>query len=259
VSGAARGQTARRIAPRALPKSVARSRLYAGSASGYEWSPDVLPAYNADALPGYLEAPERIVALGKRADVVGLTINAVWGIAAPLGRNFSCPLPGHTGDASMYQDPQSGTWKLRCWCHDEWWTLAEARASLAYGKAHRLKNAESAVWYRRLWHEAALIQTMPVVLPSLPEEASAATRRVVAGFELLVGLRWLTHHGQPVPYTRAFAAAWSGVSEGTAGKAITAILESGCIRQVSECQVGARRFRLFLPASHLTIVEGRDA
>jgi hypothetical protein len=232
---------------------------YAGSTSGNEDGINGLPASNADVLPGYLEHPDRIDELGKRADVVEATIHAVWGINAPLGRNFPCVLPGHKGHASMYCDRQSGVWKVRCWCHDEWWTLAEARAALGYRRGRHLGNPERAVWYRRLWYDAALIEAVPVLLGPLPDDATEAAERVWTGFARLVGLRWLTHQGQPVPYTRAFAAAWSDVSPGTADKAINAALSSGLFRQVAERRLGARRLRLFLPGSHLAMVGDHDA
>ena len=230
----ARSETAHQVAPGAVRPAIRRVPPYPGSTSGHERNVDVLTAYNADVLPGYLEHPERIDALATRADVVALTVEVIWSITAPLGSNFDCLLPGHEGHASLFRDPQSNTWKLRCWCRDKWWRLAEVRASLGYGKPTRLKNPESAIWYRRLWHDATLIPPAPVVLPSLPDNATPATRRVAAGFRLLAGLRWLTHSHLPVPYTRTFAAAWCGVGEATAGKAITTALEHGTIRQVGE-------------------------
>ena len=150
----------------------------------------------------------------------------------------------------MFHDPQSGVWKLRCWCHDKWWTLAEVRAATAYGATRRLTNIERAVWYALLAYEAGLLAPLPIVLPPLAADATAETRRVTDGFALLVGLRWLTHHGQPVPYTLDFAAAWSGVTKYAARNALNSALASRTITQADELVAGARRTRLFLPGDH---------
>jgi hypothetical protein len=232
--------------------------LYGGRASGFEEG-HVLPGSN-DALPayrgGFLEDRSRLNELAKRDDVVRVALDLAWGVKSQLGRNFGCVLPGHADHASMYHDPQSGVWKLRCWCRDEWWTLAEARAARGYGKPRSLKNAEAAVWYRRLWHDAGLIVPRPLGLPPSPRAMTPSGLRVLQGFELLVGLRWLTHEGQAVTYTRDFAAAWCGVSAGTAQAAISLAVATGVIVVVDTCKIGAHPARLFLPGSFSALKKG---
>jgi len=59
--------------------------------------------------------------------------------------------------SSFWLTRRYGTWKLCCWCDGRtYWTLAELRASLAYGRApRRLKEIGAAVWWLRACVESA--------------------------------------------------------------------------------------------------------
>ena len=173
-------------------------------------------------------------------------------IDARLGTAFRCVLPGHTErlpSASLYLDPWTGIWKY----HDfhrrsgpEWLTLAEVRASLAYGRVVSLAAPEAARWYSRLFHEAGWLIPERVDLPPVPRRPESL-RRVADGFGLLLGLRWLRDPGLPTPFTWRFAAAWCGLSEKTAGQATRELLALDVIRKVGEHPGRGRPTSLFLP------------
>lgn len=181
------------------------------------------------------------------ADIVKRAVDLAWSAGVALGRNFPCPLPDHTGDASLYCDPQSRVWKCRCWCRDEWWSLAEVCAAIHSGRARRLNDGSRSVWYRRLWHDAGLLEPVDVRFPVLAPDAPPMTHHVLDGLALLLGLRWLTHMSESAPFARAFAGEWCGIGEQTARKATLDLLERGTIRAVDEHVAGVRRTRLLLP------------
>jgi hypothetical protein len=124
-----------------------------------------------------------------------------------------CPLPGHTGSASVQFDGRKQMWKLRCDCpevRDEqhWLLLAEVRASIAYGDVrHPLTRIEAAVWYFRLGCEAGVIEWRDPGVPDLPPDAPAALRALRDGFELMAGIR-IYFQKREFAFSGAFAAAW---------------------------------------------------
>ena len=65
---------------------------------------------------------------------------------------FRCPLPGHSGNASIGLAPADprGAQRLRCECEDRWRSLGEVWAAIAYGCDSKRTNIEIATWTRRL-------------------------------------------------------------------------------------------------------------
>jgi hypothetical protein len=200
--------------------------------------------------------PDWINGLGRDEAAVSSALPAL-GIDAPLGQRFPCILPGHDQskpEASIFRDPLTGLWKYRDWHHvhygtPEWLRLADVRAALAYGVVRWRNGPEAARWYRRLWHEAGLVDPVPVELPALPPDASRALRKVAEGFALHVGLRRLREpDDEPVAFAHRFAAAWCGCTTREVGRAIPELRRLGVVRQVDEISTGGLRpMPLYLP------------
>jgi len=194
------------------------------------FSEDEALSRSDDELP--VPARSDVDALGRCEEAVHRGL-ARLGIENP-SRNFPCPLPGHSGHASLHRHGES-SFKIRCWCEYDrkpsWWSLAEVRASGSYGEPTRLNSPQACVWYRRLFYEADLIVPADVPLPAWPD-ASPAHRRVHVGLQLLFGLRWLTHGGEAAPFARSFAAPWCGVASSTVALAIAAMRSAGVIVEV---------------------------
>ena len=180
------------------------------------------------------------------------------GAGVALGLTFKCPVPGHPGHAAFFEDKRTGLWKLHCFCGSpethRYLTIAEVRASIGYGKLtlfdrrnQDARSGQAPVWYRRVWHEAGLLEPVAVALPEV--ELSSVQAKVRDGFALLVGLRWCTTPGGRVMFERTFAAAWCGdMSPGQARHAIGALIERGVIVVAGELDVGKRsRAKLYLP------------
>jgi hypothetical protein len=169
----------------------------------------------------------------------------------PVGSAFLCPLhPEEHPSAALHRD-RKGEIVL----HDfhaqgnrvEFLTLPEVLASLAFGKPMKLPKTQQGVWRLRLLYEAGLIAPARVDLPTLPNEAPTYLHAARAGFELLLGLRWLVNQ-DPTPFARRFAAAWSGISEQEADTAIHELLACGAIEKVDEVPAAFRRsMALYLP------------
>lgn len=183
--------------------------------------------------------------VGKR-ESAAVAFCAWFGVDAPLGSNFTCILPGHVDcrRASVYRDPLTEVYRYRCWRTGAWWSLAEVRAAWAYGSPRRVDGVERVIWYRRLWHETALIEVEPVELRVLGDSSAPANAQsVYDGFGYLLALRWLTTPGAPAPYARVFAGAWCGISEMQAQRSIAWLVDSGALKVVCK----QKRTRLFLP------------
>jgi hypothetical protein len=177
------------------------------------------------------------------------------GINVRLGSPFRCILPGHPDhrpSASIYRDSHTGLYLYRDWhAHGEleWLPLSWVRAARSYGEVRPLKGPASSRWYLRLFYEAGVLEPMAVKLPSLPADAARSIRRAADGFRLLLGLRWLREPGTPTPFTRAFAAPWSGLGERAAGEAIAELVGRGIIQKVGEHRAGVRTMALYLPGT----------
>lgn len=241
-------RTAAASAEPALANAGSTSASNTGSTSGQRGS-DVLP--RLDVLPlledqHSVEALDRLATQRHAAEVAAEVLGAG---GVPLGRNFPCPIPGHSREASLYLDPRTGVWKMRCWCSARFLTLAEARAAKAYGDIQRISNIEASVWYRRLWADGALISPQSILLVAVADQ-SPSVRAVRDGFALLVGLRWLSNPGQPVTFSRSFAAAWCDgeLSLMQAYGAICVLDEAGVIEWADADAWMRRTPKLWLPA-----------
>ena len=171
----------------------------------------------------------------------------VLGIDAPLGRKFSCVLPGHQPDrhpsAALHRGPD-GIWRYKDFhrpCDPDTLTLAEVCASRAAGRVTQLRGPSQARWYRRLFYEAGVLPA-PLRPLELPPGLSGEARRLAHGFALLLALRELADGG-PTPYTRSFAGPWCGMGERQAGEGITELRRAGVL--VKAAQQGA--MNLYLP------------
>ena len=217
--------------------------------------------------PGYAlpVGPESVDPMSEEAgaDVVLLRLSCdgqsvadalrTWGVTAKLGRPFACVLPGHDEEhpsASVFLDPQTRVWRYRDWhkrSGPEWLSLAEVRASRAYGVVRRLRAPEASRWYLRLFWEAGHLEPVDVEMPWFPDGVPPAVRIVAEGFRLLLGLRWLRGFGEPTVFTRKFAAAWCEVSEQQARDAIAQLRQFGVIQIVGTTRVGSHDANLYLP------------
>lgn len=155
----------------------------------------------------------QVAELASRADVAA-ALSAALGLHVRVGEAGTCVIPGHSGTARLFRRSDGREWKYRCDCDAREHAVPDIRAAIgAGGPPEQLRGLLFAVWYRRLLHEAGLLDPIEVALPELATSAHPVTVALRAGFALLVGLRHVTHPGQPVTYTRAFARAWSGLRE----------------------------------------------
>lgn len=221
-------------------------------------SPHLLSASQADLSLGrsYGVPLEGVasVSVGEELGKVEAAVAAalpVLGIAAAVGRSFRCVLPGHgeaSPSASVFLDERTGVYRYRDWHRRdgcEWYSLAEVLASRRAGAVLRLRGPSASRRWDRLFFEAGLLRVEVVCLPALPLGASPELRCVADGFALLAGLRALRDPREPLPFTRSFAAAWCGVSQWEARKAILELRRLGVIRKLDETTAGGRRLALF--------------
>jgi hypothetical protein len=196
--------------------------------------------------------------IGRREEHVARVLTDVFEVSVPtIRQGFLCCLPGprhneRRPSASLYELPD-GTWAYRDWhvrSHVEWLSLIDVYASRVNGRVVTITGSPAqARWWMRLAHDIGLVEPVPVEL-RLPRDATVTMRRVAAGFELLLGLRWVAEPGEPAPFTRRAAALWCGITEDAAMKAIDALLTAGVLRVVDWHKASyGKRMPLFLPGS----------
>lgn len=164
---------------------------------------------------------------------------------------FSCVLPGHRDarpSASLYRDPRTGVWRYRDWhaleSRREWWSLAEVYASVTAAPI-RLRAPSASRWYDRLFWRAGVLHAPPPPVVPLPARSAPILHRVAVGFAELLTLRAVRDPGEPVVYTRTFAAPWCGVGVDQAKRAIAELRRLDVLRKVGETQEGNPRFFLY--------------
>lgn len=178
---------------------------------------------------------------GSREDTTSKTtaLAAALGIAPPFDA-FPCILPGHDDhNAELYRVRPNGYFRYRC---TGAWTggLADVRASVAYGEARTVRDVEAARWRDRLEFEAGIrtAQNIPIELPA---DVSASARTVAGGISLFLGLRDPRWGEQPFMFTRGFATAYCGVSEGFARRGLEELRKLEAIVVVGEAALGGVR------------------
>ncbi len=194
---------------------------------------------------------EGLRALFRRPDIALACAAALRLPTARVGQGFICVLPGHherRASASLHWDLKTGTLKYRDWHArdgEAWYTLPDVRASLAFGRAMRLRGPSIATWQLRLLVEAGVLQPYPVPACPLPSNVRPAIRQVYEGFLFLLGCKWRHTPHAPTPFSWRFAAAWCGLWMRHVGEAMHWLLAQGFLHQV-----GAHgRTALFLPGA----------
>jgi Bifunctional DNA primase/polymerase, N-terminal len=196
-----------------------------------------------------VRGPEGLRLLFQRPDLA-LACAAVLGVPTDrVGHGFLCILPGHEEahpSASLHWDSKTGALQYRDWharSGVQWYTLPDVRASLAYGRAVRLRGPSVATWQLRLLIQAGLLAPYAVPARPLPSAVRFTVRQVYEGFLFLLGCKWWHTPQAPTPFSWRFAAAWCGLSERHVGEAMQWLLAHGWLRQVGQ----HRQMALFLP------------
>jgi hypothetical protein len=171
----------------------------------------------------------------------------------PLGSTFRCVLPGHRErhpSASLYREPRHGTIVYRDWHHgNRFYTLTEVYAACVTGEIRRLPGLEYAVWKLRLLIKTWLLRPAEIKLPPLPPDAPPHVHKYWKGYELLLACRWIMSPGEPVAFTREFAARWCGLNSSQAERAKKWLIERGLLIPAGKTGRTARKIGLWLPAN----------
>jgi hypothetical protein len=209
------------------------------------------------------EAPQAApVAMGSMATTlsrwysspdVALQLAPLLGIQTDrIGAAFPDVMPGMAPDvkpsASLYQNERDIIVYRSFRMADQFWTLGEVRASLAYGEPTRFATGkgmrpEGACWAIRLLIEGGLIQAAKVAHRPITDDAPKAARTVYAGFLQLLGCKWLYTKGAASPFSWRFAAAWCGMGHRQAGVGMQWLLSNGYLVQTGR----HGRTALFMP------------
>jgi len=179
------------------------------------------------------------------APLLGIDVNRI-------GAAFPDVMPGMRPDvtpsASLYQNERGIIVYRSFRMADQFWTLGEVRASLAYGEPTRFATGkgmrpEGACWAIRLLIEGGLVQGAKVAHRPLMDDAPKAARKVYAGFLQLLGCKWLYTKGDPSPFSWRFASAWCGMGHRQAGEGMQWLLSNGYLVQTGR----HGRTALFMP------------
>lgn len=153
------------------------------------------------------------------------------GIRAPLGKHFTCVIPGHVGHRAHVAPTRHGFWHYYCPAlPSQGIGLAEVRASQAYGGVGPLSGVLTARWNDLLDYEAGLVK--PVAVPMKGTDGlDPTTQRVAQRLRLFLGLRGAAWRGQPFTFARSFVIAYCRVTNGEARRAMRVMEASGVIRR----------------------------
>lgn len=155
---------------------------------------------------------------------------------------FRCLLPKHTDadpSAAIFRSKDSGTWRYVCFSCGAWLSMARLYAAIVSGTVDRddeLPTPAAARWLRRLWHDAGVA---PVELLHMPEpDGPREVRQVAEGFRLLASVRLALGDTDPVPFSTAFAAAWTGLPVEVAEAALKELRRQKWLRPLGKSKPG---------------------
>jgi hypothetical protein len=173
----------------------------------------------------YCENGSKNSSVGPRDGSMGVDETAArvkaLGIAAPLGEQFGCILPGHVDSARVHSTTRKH-WHYRCESEQRGLGLAEVRATIGYEAVRRITAVEAARWKERLDYEAGLREPRAVEFTVMGSES---TRRVANGLRLFLGLRDERWDGQPFTWARPFVMAYCQVTDQQARDAVYELRE----------------------------------
>jgi hypothetical protein len=116
---------------------------------------------------------------------------------------------------------------------NEYMSLPDVRASLAYGRLVRPKRVERMLWMLILLVQAGLVEPAAVPLPDLPPGAPEFARTAYSKLSLFLGARWLNANdeGQPFPLAVRLRHALFGLSHPQCKQAMEYFLQHGILKQ----------------------------
>jgi hypothetical protein len=165
---------------------------------------------------------------------------------------FTCTIHGDqkSRSAALYRT-DSGRWVYKCF-HRGAPTYSLTQAFTAFVTREDvgdMPNATQIVWKLRALQTTGFLAAEPVLLPELPARATACTRKLYLGIQMLFALKWAWPFwtGDATTITRRFMASWTGMSEGAVERAKGELLQAGVIMKVGM----HRRASLYLPGPSL--------
>ena len=173
-----------------------------------------------------------------------------------LEKAFYCVLPGHDdstqkGPSAAWHRQLDGTIGYHDFHAEDncfWYSISEVYYACTHGHTMKLPALWQAIWHTRLLVDLGFIAPERVEhVPLPPDGFTDADHRLYAGFILLLGCRWSHNPGAPSPYTRDFAASWTGLGEATVTRSLKRLCGAGFMIKAGEDRShGYPRF-LFLP------------
>jgi hypothetical protein len=147
------------------------------------------------------------------------------------GVRDACPLPGHSGAASV--ELRGGRLRLTCGCPEGrgWTALSDAFAAVKTGGTRqRMTKQGRWLWTLLLAHHAGLLEPVEVRLGPMPRRTTPRTRAVAEDIRLLKGLWLAAGDTSPVPYSCSLAMQRCGLANNRQANAeIRKLLGAGTI------------------------------
>ena len=185
----------------------------------------------------------QLIELGKDANVCLALMQRLFNINIKrIGSTFSCPLHDEDNPSAALYRTDTGTIGFKDFHRSgSFYTLPELYFESLTGKHQSLKKGTSTIWWCRMLADSKIIK-IPTIIPPKPlDNLSEKEKILYKGFiRLLEVQQAYDPTNRAAPYTRSFAADWTGLNRNSIGVLMSRLVEKSYIRKVKEESIAQR-------------------
>jgi hypothetical protein len=186
---------------------------------------------------------KQLVELSKNADVCLELMHRLFNINIKrIGASFKCPLHDEDNPSAALYRIDNGAIGFKDFHRSgSFYTLPELYFEFLTGKHQSLKSGIFTIWWCRMLSDSKIIKVPPILTPKPLNNLSDKEKILFKGFvKLLEVQQAYDPTNRAAPYTRGFAADWTGLNRNSIGVLKSRLVDKGYIRKVEEESIAER-------------------
>lgn len=151
-----------------------------------------------------------------------------------IGQTFSCPLHSEKNPSAALFKADDGSIGFKDFHRSgSYYTLPELYFEYKTGKQKKLKSGTALIWFIRLLNDGGLIDIPKIIPPKPVKDLSENQKKLYLGLIELLEVQQAYKNDQvAAPFSRTFAADWTGLNRSSVASAKRDLINKGYIEKI---------------------------